>query len=327
MPHWAAKSLASKEKGSGALSDDDMLKLARQQLILDKTSAKNNANELHGLDTRQKTRRTLVYPEDDTTETASYSLAKKSKHNPTEDLLVEEIDELKATNRKLEETITRLKKDLMQKEDENEELTNTLEMLRSWCEQPKELAQQMKENLLQLTDAISNFNRRSEFLPPTPSASPDQYAAKRMVPFDGDITIEYNALRDAICYGREGQSKDSLNAMVATLIDYFILPKEQGEYSLSGRPCRSIPNGKPKKPFPVFIIDAMTNFILPRWKTWHNNDLSKEQIKAAITAKLVNSHSKIKKKNLKGQQLNIEEEILGGGTNDNYGNQQAGSIE
>ncbi|KZS06575.1 Uncharacterized protein APZ42_029918 [Daphnia magna] len=243
------------------------------------------------------------------------------QHNPTEDLLVEEIDELKATNRKLEETITRLKKDLMQKEDENEELTNTLEML------------QMKENLLQLTDAISNFNRRSEFLPPTPSASPDQYAAKRMVPFDGDITIEYNALRDAICYGREGQSKDSLNAMVATLIDYFILPKEQGEYSLSGRPCRSIPNSKPKKPFPVFIIDAMTSkhfvvyFILPRWKTWHNNDLSKEQIKAAITAKLVNSHSKIKKKNLKGQQLNIEEEILGAGTNDNYGNQQAGSIE
>lgn len=48
---------------------------------------------------------------------------------------------MKATNRKLEETITRLKKDLMQKEDENEELTNTLEMLRSWCEQPKELAQ------------------------------------------------------------------------------------------------------------------------------------------------------------------------------------------
>lgn len=73
--------------------------------------------------------------------------------------------------------------------------------------------------------------------------------------------IEYNALRDAICYGREGQSKDSLNAMVGTLIDYFILPQEQAEYSLSGRPCRSIPNSKPKKPFPVSITDAMTSKI------------------------------------------------------------------
>lgn len=79
--------------------------------------------------------------------------------------------------------------------------------------------------------------------------------------------------------------------------------------------------------FHIIIFFSFIDFILPRWKTWHNNDLSKEQIKAAITAKLVNSHSKIKKKNLKGQQLNIEEEILGGGTNDNYGNQQAGSIE
>ncbi|KAK4007757.1 hypothetical protein OUZ56_012910 [Daphnia magna] len=68
-------------------TDQQYLLELRQQLILDKTSAKNNANELHVLDTRQKTRRTLVYPEDDTTEGASYSLAKKSKHNPTEDLL------------------------------------------------------------------------------------------------------------------------------------------------------------------------------------------------------------------------------------------------
>ncbi|XP_046638790.1 uncharacterized protein LOC124318930 [Daphnia pulicaria] len=171
----------------------------------------------------------------------------------------------------------------------------------------------MKDILLNLTDAVSNLNRRPEALPPTPAASPSQSAAKRMVPFDGDIMIEYNALRDAICYGREGQSKDSLNAMVGTLIDYFILPQEQAEYSLSGRACRSIPNSKPKKPFPVSTIDAMTNFILPRWKSWHNNDLSKEQIKAAITAKLVNSHSKTKKKNLKGQQQNVEDDIFGDG--------------
>ncbi|KAI9551083.1 hypothetical protein GHT06_003257 [Daphnia sinensis] len=275
-------------------TDQEYLLELMQQLILDKTSAKNNLNGLHGLDTRQKTRRTLVFP-DDTTKGAPYSVAKKSKHNPTEDLLVEE-------------------------------LTDTLEMLRSWCEQPRELAQQMKEKLLQLNDAISNFNRRPEFLPPTPSASPQQSAAKRMVPFDGDIAIEYNALRDAICYGREGQSKDSLNAMVRTLIDYFIPPNEQAEYSLTGRPCRSIPNSMPKKPFPISIIDAMTNFILTRWKTWHNNDLSKDQVKTAITAKLVNSHSKTKKKNLKGQQQNVEEEIFGGGTNNNDGDQQAESV-
>jgi hypothetical protein len=76
--------------------------------------------------------------------------------------------------------------------------------------------------------------------------------------------IEYNALRDAICYGREGQSKDSLNAMVGTIIDYFIPSKEQAEYSLSGRACRSIPNSKPKKQFPVSITDAMTSKISKR---------------------------------------------------------------
>lgn len=72
-----------------------------------------------------------------------------------------------------------------------------------------------------------------------------------------------------------------------------------------------------------FFID----FILPRWKTWHKNDISKEQIKAAITAKLMNSHSKTKKKNLKGQQLNVEEDIFCGGTNNNDGDQQAESSE
>ena len=71
--------------------------------------------------------------------------------------------------------------------------------------------------------------------------------------------IEYNALRDAICYGREGQSKDSLNAMVGIIIDFFIPPTEQAEYSLSGRPCRSIPNSKPKKKFPVSLVDALTS--------------------------------------------------------------------
>ncbi|EFX61035.1 hypothetical protein DAPPUDRAFT_122608 [Daphnia pulex] len=172
----------------------------RQQLILDKSSAKKNANELRG--TNQKTRRSLVYPEGDTTQDASFSVvAKKSKPNPAEEQLVEEIDELKSTNRKIEDTITslllRLERDLKKKEDENEELTDTLEILRSWYEEPRELAQQMKDILLHLNVVISNLNRRPEALPPTPSASPSQSAAKRMVPFDGDIMIEYNALRDA----------------------------------------------------------------------------------------------------------------------------------
>ncbi|EFX70104.1 hypothetical protein DAPPUDRAFT_113040 [Daphnia pulex] len=247
-----------------SINQENLLQL-RQQLILDKSSAQKNTNELRV--TNQKARRSLVYTEGDTTQGASFSVAKKSKPNPAEEQLVEEIDELKSTNRQLEDTITRLKRDLKKKEDENDELTDTLEVLRSWYEEPRELAQQMKDILLHLTDAVSNLNRRPEALPPTPAASPSQSAAKRMVPFDGDIMIEYNALRDAICYGREGQSKDSLNAMVGTLIDYFILPQEQAEYSLSGRACRSIPNSKPKKQFPVSTIDAMTTKLAPRLKS------------------------------------------------------------
>lgn len=79
------------------------------------------------------------------------------------------------------------------------------------------------------------------------------------IPLDGDILIEYNALRDAVSYGREGNSKDNLNAMVGALINYFIPPLEQAGYSLTGRPCRSIPNSKPKKAFPVHLLDAITS--------------------------------------------------------------------
>jgi hypothetical protein len=39
----------------------------------------------------------------------------------------------------------------------------------------------MKDILLHLNDAISNLKRRPEVLPPTPSASPSQSAAKGMV--------------------------------------------------------------------------------------------------------------------------------------------------
>lgn len=74
------------------------------------------------------------------------------------------------------------------------------------------------------------------------------------------------------------------------------------------------------------MISFFTDFILPRWKSWQKNDLSKEQIKSAITAKLVNSHSKTKKKNLRGQQLpGLEQDITGigvtGGAANNDGNQ------
>ena len=47
---------------------------------------------------------------------------------------------MKAKNRKLEDTISLLKRDLQEKESENEELTESLEMFRSFCE-TKELAQ------------------------------------------------------------------------------------------------------------------------------------------------------------------------------------------
>jgi hypothetical protein len=63
-------------------NQENLLQL-RQQLILDKSSAKKNANELRG--TKQKTRRSLVYPEGDNTQEASFpEVAKKSKPNPAE---------------------------------------------------------------------------------------------------------------------------------------------------------------------------------------------------------------------------------------------------
>jgi hypothetical protein len=60
-----------------------------QQLILDKSLAKKNANELRG--TKQKTRRSLiVYLESETTQEASFPvIAKKSKPNPAEKQVVE----------------------------------------------------------------------------------------------------------------------------------------------------------------------------------------------------------------------------------------------
>ncbi len=68
-------------------NQDNLLQL-RQQLILDKSSAKKNANALRG--TNQMTRMSLVYPEGDTTQGASFSVvAKKSKPNPAEEQLVE----------------------------------------------------------------------------------------------------------------------------------------------------------------------------------------------------------------------------------------------
>ncbi len=100
---------------------------------------------------------------------------------------------------------------MKKKEDENEELTDTLEILRSWYEEPRELAQrmelrkldpnkvfnnmffflEMKDILLHLNDVISNLNRRPKALPLTPSASPSQSAAKRMV-IDGLFCYFYN---------------------------------------------------------------------------------------------------------------------------------------
>ena len=66
---------------------ENLLQL-RQQLILDKSLAKKNANELRG--TKQKARRSLVYPEGDNTQEASFPvIAKKSKPNPAEEQLVE----------------------------------------------------------------------------------------------------------------------------------------------------------------------------------------------------------------------------------------------
>jgi hypothetical protein len=67
--------------------NQDNLPQLRQQLILDQSSAKKNANELRG--TKQKTRRSLVYPEGDNTQEASFPVvAKKSNPNPAETQLV-----------------------------------------------------------------------------------------------------------------------------------------------------------------------------------------------------------------------------------------------
>jgi hypothetical protein len=70
--------------------------------------------------------------------------------------ILKEIDELKSTNRQLEDTITRLKRDLKKKEDENDELTDTLEVLRSWYEKPRELAQRMELRKLNPNKVFNN---------------------------------------------------------------------------------------------------------------------------------------------------------------------------
>ncbi len=68
-------------------NQENLLQL-RQQLILDQSSAKKNANELR-TGTKQKTRRSLVYPEGDNTQEASFPVvAKKRKPNPAEKQLV-----------------------------------------------------------------------------------------------------------------------------------------------------------------------------------------------------------------------------------------------
>ncbi len=58
--------------------------------------------------------------------------------------ILKEITDLKSTNRKLEGTITQLKRDLNKKEEENVELADTMENLRSWYKEPRELAQRME---------------------------------------------------------------------------------------------------------------------------------------------------------------------------------------
>jgi hypothetical protein len=51
--------------------------------------------------------------------------------------------------------------------------------------------------------------------------------------------------------------------MVGAIIDYYMKFDEQAKYSLSGRACRSIPNSRPKTPFPQDLVDALisTNYL------------------------------------------------------------------
>lgn len=71
--------------------------------------------------------------------------------------------------------------------------------------------------------------------------------------------MEFNALRDAVALGREGNNKKSLNAMVGVIIDAFYDPKEQALLSLSGKPCKSIAVEKriEKAKFPVDLKTAI----------------------------------------------------------------------
>jgi hypothetical protein len=82
--------------------------------------------------------------------------------------ILKEIDELKSTNRKLEDTITRLKRDLKKKENENDELTDTFEVLRSWYEEPRELAKRMELRKLNHNKVFNNiffFLRNERYSP------------------------------------------------------------------------------------------------------------------------------------------------------------------
>ncbi len=77
---------------------------------------------------------------------------------------------MKSTNRKLGDTITRLKRYLKKKEDEDEELTDTLETLRLWYEEPRELAQRMELRKLDPNKVFTNmffFLRNERYSPPS----------------------------------------------------------------------------------------------------------------------------------------------------------------
>jgi hypothetical protein len=69
------------------------------------------------------------------------------------------------------------------------------------------------------------------------------------VPFNGNLIVGYNSLRDDYTYGKGGNS--SVDAINATAV------------SLSGTRCHSIPNSLPKTKFPVDLKTANSKLCFP----------------------------------------------------------------
>ena len=112
----------------------------------------------------------------------------------------------------------------------------------------------------------------------------------KLDPTHPSILISAEKLKDAISYGKYGNTEHSRNMMVSRLMDAFWSSQELAGYLISGKaaPDHAKETAKPKLPSvsaaimfspPSPIISAVfslfTDFTMDRWKKWHNIPLDK----------------------------------------------------